>query len=778
MRRLRLPALVLGAASLVLGVGTGLAVTPVAQDREQALSAALDHAAVTSDDFLERASSVVLLAAQSPAFSDVYANVLPGATLTRDEVPAATLAETSTALVRVERLFHGQVAKVCLIDLSGAELSCVADGHEVAATDLTRRPAAAASLVLTAVPVNAVYAGLLSTTPDTREPVVPLSTLVPDVTSTPRAILEFDVTLTALSQTIAATPAQTAQLVDADSGLVLVDDVRTHPTATYDSPAPRRYDVSTWQSSGRLRADGRAIAYERLSHHTSTGVNTNAWAVVVTGQELPYGWSTGLDVGPLGLTLLGVVLLALAAAGFVQQGRELVRRSLVDELTDLPNRQSLYNRLQGSLNGRGDICAVMIIDLDRFKTVNDTLGHTAGDQLLAEVGRRFAALCPPGDLVARLGGDEFGYLVGPPDAGDSDGSDGVDTSRVVDQARRLVHALETPVVIDGSPVQAGCSIGVALVGEHGADVSSLVRRADLAMYETKRRHTGVTVFDARLERRNSADLTFETSLLLAMERHELVLHYQPQIDISSGEVSGVEALVRWQHPQLGLLYPDKFIPAAEETGLIVGLTKHVLAMALDQVLLWSNAGTQIPVAVNLAARNVADPRLPSDVALLLAERGLDPAMLRLELTETDLLGDPDQARAVLEELRGLGVELAVDDFGTGFASLSQLRHLPFKELKIDRSFVAVLEADPQAVHIVDSIVDLAHGLGLTVTAEGVETEACLDVLRSVGCDIAQGYLFSRPLPPQALLDWVLLHDPLTVVRHQPAVFPQRTPSAL
>jgi EAL domain-containing protein (putative c-di-GMP-specific phosphodiesterase class I) len=298
------------------------------------------------------------------------------------------------------------------------------------------------------------------------------------------------------------------------------------------------------------------------------------------------------------------------------------------------------------------------------------------------------------------------------------------------------------------------------------------------MYETKRRHTGVTVFDARLERRNSADLTFETSLLLAMERHELVLHYQPQIDISSGEVSGVEALVRWQHPQLGLLYPDKFIPAAEETGLIVGLTKHVLAMALDQVLLWSNAGTQIPVAVNLAARNVADPRLPSDVALLLAERGLDPAMLRLELTETDLLGDPDQARAVLEELRGLGVELAVDDFGTGFASLSQLRHLPFKELKIDRSFVAVLEADPQAVHIVDSIVDLAHGLGLTVTAEGVETEACLDVLRSVGCDVAQGYLFSRPLPPQALLDWVLLHDPLTVVRHQPAVFPQRTPSAL
>jgi EAL domain-containing protein (putative c-di-GMP-specific phosphodiesterase class I) len=275
-------------------------------------------------------------------------------------------------------------------------------------------------------------------------------------------------------------------------------------------------------------------------------------------------------------------------------------------------------------------------------------------------------------------------------------------------------------------------------------------------------------------------------MLHALERHELVLHYQPQIDIGTGEVSGVEALVRWQHPEHGLLYPDKFIPQAEETGLIVGLTKHVLSMALDQILLWSAAGTPIPVAVNLAARNVADPRLPAEVAQALADRGLDPRMLRLELTETDLLGDPEQARTVLEELRTLGVDLAVDDFGTGFASLSQLRKLPFRELKIDRSFVAVLEGDPEAVHIVDSVVDLAHGLGLTVTAEGVETVGCLDVLRSVGCDVAQGYYFSKPLPPDALLEWVLRHDPLTVARRQPAVAPkgapqvapQRAPSAL
>jgi diguanylate cyclase (GGDEF)-like protein len=442
----------------------------------------------------------------------------------------------------------------------------------------------------------------------------------------------------------------------------------------------------------------------------------------------------------------------------MRHSKTLQAHARVDELTGLANRRELHDRLERDLTGKHDYAAVLLIDLDRFKQVNDILGHVFGDQLLIEVARRFAALRCPGDLIGRLGGDEFVVLVAGP----------ADADEAMRRARLLVRALEAPFDIDGHRVQIGASIGVTLAHEHGGDAATLVRRADLAMYEAKRRRVGAMLFTPDHETRSSSSLELDASILQAIERNEFVLHYQPKVNLSTGRVVGVEALVRWQHPDLGLLGPDRFIPACEESGLIVGLTKHILELALDQLVAWRQAGQEIRVAVNLAARNVADPELPQDVLHMLMERDLPAHLLQLELTETDLLGDADAAKVVLEQLRALGVDLAIDDFGTGFASLSQLRELPFAELKIDRSFVMNLDTDPHARHIVDSLMELAHGLDLTVTAEGVETGAVLEVLASVGCDVVQGYYFSRPLPAPAALAWIRAHDASAAVPRQPS----------
>jgi diguanylate cyclase (GGDEF)-like protein len=753
VRRTALVTLALGAACLVAGVGSSLTVEQLAREHERSLTAQLQRHVGITQEYFQRAATVTQLSAHNPVFAGVYAHLGPGERPRPDQVEPVLRAQIQDGLNYLETLFPGQVSEACLIDLDGAELARVVTGRIAGVPSLSRdergNPFFAPTL---AAPDDTVYQARPYVSPDTHVQVVSNSIVLRTPQGRPLAVLHFEVTVSSLREHL-VTGDQGFQLalVDAATGSVVLDNGPVDRTRTASLP---RYPVAGWSSHGLQVQGDRLISYQRVPH---TASNANDWFVVVSAPAAAPGWRSPFDLGPALLVLLALGLLAFSGTVLARDHRLLADQARLDELTGLANRRTVRERLEQDLAGRREFAAVLLIDLDRFKQVNDTLGHAVGDQLLLGVTRRFSALCGPRDLVGRLGGDEFGYILAGPAGSDE----------AMQRAREIARVVQEPHDIDGHRVQVGGSVGVAMVDEHGRDATTLLRRADVAMYEAKRRRLGAMLFTSEQESRPVSTLAMETSILRAIDRREFVLHYQPQVNLRTGRVIGVEALVRWQHPEHGLILPAEFIPTCEDSGLIVGLTKHVLELALDQICQWRGGGREVPAAVNLAARNVADPQLPQEVLRLLTERGLPANLLRLELTETDLLGDAEAAKVVLEELRALGVALAIDDFGTGFASLSQLRELPFEELKIDRSFVTNLDTDPQARHIVDSVMELAHGLGLTVTAEGVETRAVLDVLVSVGCDVVQGYFFSRPLPAQAAFEWIQAHDPASVVPRQP-----------
>jgi diguanylate cyclase (GGDEF)-like protein/PAS domain S-box-containing protein len=422
-------------------------------------------------------------------------------------------------------------------------------------------------------------------------------------------------------------------------------------------------------------------------------------------------------------------------------------QAMHDALTGLPNRTLLQERLEQALeeaNSRGQPLALLLLDLDRFKEVNDTLGHQVGDMLLEEVGIRLRAALRETDTVARLGGDEFAALL-PAKA---------DLKMASEAAERMVEVLRTPFRLQGLALEVGTSVGIALFPDHGTTAAELLRRADVAMYTAKRRHLGYEVYDQENDPNSVRQLTLSSELRRAIENQEFVLHYQPKIDLASGRVSGVEALVRWQHPEQGLLLPSEFIPIAERTGLIRPLTLWVLGDAARRSAAWSESGIEIDVAVNLSARSLRDQDLPIAIEALTGSCGLKPERIVLEITESAVMSDPRRARAVLGRLAGLGVRISIDDFGTGYSSLSYLRKLPVSELKIDKSFVMGMLKDENDAVIVRSIVDLAHNLGLKVTAEGVESKAVLDRLRSLGCDVAQGFVVAGALTPDEFFAWL------------------------
>jgi diguanylate cyclase (GGDEF)-like protein len=379
---------------------------------------------------------------------------------------------------------------------------------------------------------------------------------------------------------------------------------------------------------------------------------------------------------------------------------------------------------------------MLLVDLDRFKEVNDTLGHDYGDALLVEVAERLAAALRRGDTLARFGGDEFAVLVaGAPDR-----------AAVVELAGRLQEALRRPFALRGVAVELEASIGVALYPEHGTTAGRLLQRADVAMYEAKRGGHGIVTYTAERDPYSADRLGLLAELRRAIERDELVLHYQPKVSLRTGELTGVEALVRWQHPARGLLGPDEFVPLAERTGAVADLTRWVVDHALAQCAAWRERGIDLPVAVNLAAANIVDVTLPDAIGALLDRYGVPAERLECEISEHTVMVDPVRATAVLAGLRELGVGLSLDDFGTGHSSLSYLKRLPLDEVKIDRSFVAGMADDENDAVIVRSTIDLARNLGLRVVAEGVETAEIMDALRELRCDVAQGYHISRPLP--------------------------------
>ena len=423
-----------------------------------------------------------------------------------------------------------------------------------------------------------------------------------------------------------------------------------------------------------------------------------------------------------------------------------VYHSLHDILTGLPNRTLLADRFGQALRAdarAGTRTGLLLLDLDRFKQINDTFGHHIGDEVLTQVGPRLAGVVRDVDTVARLAGDEFAVLL--PNVGSVAAATAV--------AAKLCAALETPFHVEGIDHDVEASVGVVLSGEHGQDVPILLKRADIAMYTAKTQNLGVSVYDPAVDWHSPAKLALFGDLRRALERGELILHYQPQLSISTGDVVGAEALVRWQHPKRGLVFPDEFIPFAEHTGLIGPLSHHVLDIALAQARTWSDAGRPLPVSVNLSARNLLDVCLPNQVAALLDAHGVAPELLNLEVTESAIMTEPARAQQVLEQLSTLGVRISIDDFGVGYTSLGQLKNLPISELKIDRSFVMTMAEDPSNALIVQTLADLGHNLGFTLVAEGVETEQVLTALGGFGCDVAQGYHLSRPITAPAFDTW-------------------------
>jgi diguanylate cyclase (GGDEF)-like protein/PAS domain S-box-containing protein len=439
---------------------------------------------------------------------------------------------------------------------------------------------------------------------------------------------------------------------------------------------------------------------------------------------------------------------------------QLRHRALHDELTGLPNRTLLrehLDRLLALQNRHKHGLALLLIDLDRFKEINDTFGHEAGDTLLSIVAERLSRALRDSDLVARLGGDEFAVVLPDCEADDA-----------MEVAATLRGALSAGIDLRNQTVCVAASIGVAISPAHGRDAGTLMRHADVALYLAKEDPRGAALYDPSQDPNSPARLALLNDLRTAITAGGLELHYQPQIELTGGSVVRVEALARWPLADSRMIMPDEFIPLAEQNGLIPGLTAWALRKALHQRSLWSKAGWETDVAVNLSALDLRDLALVDRVGAALRVASVDPGHLWLEITETSVMSDPGRARRILGELRGLGVHVSIDDFGTGQSSLAYLQTMPADEVKIDRSFVSKLGIRPRDGAIVRAAVTLAHDLDLTVIGEGVETAQALERLRQLGCDNAQGYFIARPMPPDQVIPWVRSEHPTIWARYESA----------
>ncbi|MFL6098600.1 MAG: putative bifunctional diguanylate cyclase/phosphodiesterase [Actinomycetales bacterium] len=502
-------------------------------------------------------------------------------------------------------------------------------------------------------------------------------------------------------------------------------------------------DIQRFQAEPILVHMTDEIAALEAQHHASAVAQLEAVRV----------HAAALDVGTP--SVLGLVLLLMFGLSMVTRAyrRHVEDQAVHDALTGLPNRVLFSDRAAQAVRAAargGTEPAVIMLDLDRFKEVNDTLGHHQGDQLLIEVAGRITNVLRPTDTVARLGGDEFAVLL------TEGGSEAAHRA-----ATRIAEALESSFMLDGVMVSVEASLGVAVHAsragvspEPAERAAELLRHADLAMYDAKIGRTGISHFRGEQDGSRPARLALLGELREALNRDELVLHYQPKVAADTGALLGVEALVRWHHPDQGLLPPSEFIPVAEATTLIQRLTLIVIDKALTFSRHWLDQGVRLPVAVNVSARSLLDVGFADAVAASLARNGVPADHLSLELTESTIMHDPDRALGIMHQLRALGVRLSVDDFGTGYSSMAYLKILPVDELKVDRTFVMSMRTSADDTMLVQSAIDLGHNLGMLVVAEGVEDEETLDALRRLGADVIQGFHVGRPMPEEALPGWV------------------------
>lgn len=462
-----------------------------------------------------------------------------------------------------------------------------------------------------------------------------------------------------------------------------------------------------------------------------------------------------MGVGAAGVFVLAMVIRMAGATGEKKEQAEaaLGHQALHDMLTGLPNRSCFYDRADQAIRQSardGARCAVMLFDLNRFKEINDTLGHKYGDRVLCEVGPRIHKVLRDADTVARLGGDEFLVLLPRVDGlGDA-----------LEAAARIVAALEEPLEVDGMVLSIEASCGIAMAPDDGETADLLLQRADVAMYVGKGTNVDVVAYNDELDVNTPGRLTLLGDLRTAIAEEQLVLHYQPKAALSNGQIQGVEALVRWQHPTLGLLPPKEFIPVAEHMGLVLPLTTWVLNTALRQCRQWLDETNtpgwhELSMAINLSTRSLLDDGFPVEVSAALDHWHVPAHLLELEITESAMMTDPTRARRLLTALADIGVTIAIDDFGTGYSSLTYLKDLPVHQLKIDQSFVTNMNDANNAI-IVRSVVDLGHNLGFQIVAEGVEDQETWDNLARLECDTAQGFFIAKPMPAHKIVAW--LHE--------------------
>jgi diguanylate cyclase (GGDEF)-like protein len=461
-----------------------------------------------------------------------------------------------------------------------------------------------------------------------------------------------------------------------------------------------------------------------------------------------------IQLGTVGIAMLGVtfVIFQYLVGELLkskQRSEELQRVATTDELTGLANRERyrevVEERIAAAGAARAGGFAVMLLDLDRFKEINDTLGHHYGDVLLRDLGPRLVEAVGPGGLVARLGGDEFAVLPAP---------DCQDVAALERVALRLTECVNSPFAVDELSLEVGASIGIARYPDDGEDSHALLRCADIAMYTAKEAQCDFKVYTAEQNQHSVRRLSVLADIRHALASDQIVVHYQPIVDLDDLSVRGAEGLVRWNHPEQGLIPPGAFVQTVEQTGLIGPLTRHVLERAIAECAAWRRDGRDLSVAVNLSVRNLLDRDLPKEIERLLDRYSLPADALQLEITESMIMSDPERSLATVTRLSNLGARMSVDDFGTGYSSLANLRRMPIDELKIDRSFVSPMLRDESDLIIVRSTINLGHDLGLRIIAEGVEDGATLERLALLGCDLAQGFHLSRPMPPDAFNAWL------------------------
>ncbi len=734
MRRCRLTALLVGIGLLLAAVALGVRGARVDARAEQlrSLDVTATEQAAALNEYFERARTITLLLSHNP----VFAEYLAAGQLGTD--PTTLRAAVDESLSYLQTLYPDGIGEACFISAGGRELSRSVHGTAAPATDLSDDESGAAFFAPTLMlPRGRVYQARPYLSPDTDTWVIANATPIGFTPAGPAAMVHYEVELsTFLPAPGPGDVAMEVLVVDGQSGRVVLD--AAHPQLVPDTREGGPWTGLLGPHPTNPERDGRAITTHAVTGSAAVGAgNANRWFVVASAPEASIHLRDALDTGSVLLLLGGLCVLGVAFASYQVAQRELRVAAERDHLTGLPNRARFQEALTANLRRArrgGDQFALLLMDLVRFKDINDTLGHTEGDRLLIGIAARLQATLRDVDLIARLGGDEFAVLLP---------GDGSDAEAV---AERIVEAFRAPIVLGQHSVTPTFSIGIAVYPDDAQQAEDLLRLSDIAMYDAKRAQVSHRRYSEHSDLHTGRRMSLVTGLRAAVEGHQLTVHYQPQLDLVTDRVVAVEALARWHHNEHGDVAPDEFIPLAEQHGLIDGLTRVILDQALAGCAGWLAADLEVTVSVNISACSLGRDGLVAAVTTILDRHGVAPERLRLELTETAVMADPEGALRTLTELHAMGVRLAVDDFGTGYSSLAYLRHLPVDEIKIDQTFITRLATDHADAHIVRSTIELAHSLGLSVVAEGVEDAATLAVLRDFGCDRAQGYHVARPMP--------------------------------